>query len=440
MADTKNTTIRGNRAPARLVRYIMNSHKTNPEPGDTDAPKRYVSAWGCKPFEDSSIASMQETLDLFEFGKTTSRVIGYHYIQSFSPGETNPEMAHAVGRELISRLFGDNPCFQIIQGTHLDKGHLHNHFFIMSLSNVDGHRLRNDYNGMVAFYKKAKEISDEICRENHLSVIGETVAYRNADANKNAHYSKWAEEKEHSRSDMPPPIRVKIRRDIDKIIEDHSPDNSESLLLALSDMGYEIKMGKHVAIKSPGGERFIRLRSLGYGYTEEDLASRFRDPESFEKVAAFTKNDIWTLRRDIVVARSSYVPRYVRRPRLIRQHYILLMKLGISYRDLPRSQPVSKTAIYDFRKMTQQFQYMQDNKIMSYQDLVSHTNDLMADRKELIVLQHRMYGDRQSFSDEQRKEVNRKVRESWAALRICQRIGESHAELMERISESLMER
>lgn len=439
MAVLKNKTIRGNRVPARLIRYIMNAYKTSPVPGVEDSPERFVSAWGCAPIEDPAIESMQMTVDLFEPGRTSTRVIGYHYMQSFSPGETDPETAHMIGRQLISRLLGENPDFQIIQGTHLDKGHLHNHFFLMSLSNVDGHRLRSEYKGMVAFYKKAQEISDELCREHHLSVIGETIAHRDKDDDRNAHYADWANEKAQRAGDIPTPVRAKIRRDVDKIIEKNSPVSFEDLLIALAESGYELKHGKHVAIKRPGAERFVRLCSLGYGYSEEDLSNRLQDPELFAKISAFTKDDIWTLRRDIIVSPSARYPRYVRRPRLIRQQYILLMKMGLTYRDLPRGRPVPKAAVDEFRMMTQQYQYMQKNKINTIDALKAHVNDLVHDRTELLALQHRMYVDR-SFSDEQRKEVNEKVRTSWKALRICERIGRSHDDLQEQIQDSLMER
>ena len=435
----KNKTIRGNRAPARLIRYIMNAYKTSADSRVNDSPVRFVSAWGCNPIEDAAIEAMQKTVGLFEPGKTSSRVIGYHYIQSFSPGETDPETAHEIGRQLITRLLGENPDFQIIQGTHLDKGHLHNHFFLMSLSNVDGHRLRSEYKGMVAFYKKAQEISDELCREHHLSVIGETIAHRNKDDDRNAHYADWANEKAKRAGDIPTPVRAKIRRDVDKIIERNSPVSFEDLLIALAESGYEIKHGKHVAIKRPGAERFVRFCSLGYGYSEEDLSERLQDPELFAKISAFTKDDIWPLRREIVVSRTACYPRYVRRPRLIRQQYILLMKMGLTYRDLPRGRPVSKSAVNEFRMLTQQYQYMQKNKINTIDELKAHVNDLVHDRTELLALQHRMYVDR-SFSDEQRKEVNEKVRTSWKALRICERIGRSHDELKEQIKDSLMER
>lgn len=43
------------------------------------------------------------------------------------------------------------------------------------------------------------------------------------------------------------------------------------MLYKLEDAGYEIKRGKYVSLRGKEQKRFIRLRSLGNGYTEDDL-------------------------------------------------------------------------------------------------------------------------------------------------------------------------
>nr|WP_288974545.1 hypothetical protein [uncultured Shuttleworthia sp.] len=45
----------------------------------------------------------------------------------------------------------------------------------------------------------------------------------------------------------------------------------------LEQQGYEIKRGKHPAVRGNGQKRFIRFRSLGEGYTEEDLQKRITE-------------------------------------------------------------------------------------------------------------------------------------------------------------------
>ena len=65
-------------------------------------------------------------------------VLGYHFIQSFQPGEVTPEQAHAVGLEFAKRLFGKR--YEVVISTHLNKHHLHNHLVVNSVSCIDGQK------------------------------------------------------------------------------------------------------------------------------------------------------------------------------------------------------------------------------------------------------------------------------------------------------------
>ena len=58
---------------------------------------------------------------------------------------------------------------------------------------------------------------------------------------------------------------------IDWILKEGSAKDFDELLYKLEDAGYEIKRGKHISLKGKDQKRFIRLRSLGDGYTEDDL-------------------------------------------------------------------------------------------------------------------------------------------------------------------------
>ena len=65
-------------------------------------------------------------------------------------------------------------------------------------------------------------------------------------------------------------MRDVIREDILKCLEQKLAD-FEELLKLLQQEGYEIKRGKHTAICGKEQKRFIRFRSLGEDYTEENL-------------------------------------------------------------------------------------------------------------------------------------------------------------------------
>ena len=111
MAYTKVFAIR-----ARLddrVKYAVNGEKT--ELNVKTSSVRFVTALNCKSAE-TAFEAMRRTKE--KFGKTGG-VLGYHFIQSFAPGEVTPEQAHEIGCEFARRLFGED--FEAVIGTHLDK-------------------------------------------------------------------------------------------------------------------------------------------------------------------------------------------------------------------------------------------------------------------------------------------------------------------------------
>lgn len=61
---------------------------------------------------------------------------------------------------------------------------------------------------------------------------------------------------------------------IDEILT-RKPKDFEAFLALLEAEGYEIKRGKYVSVKGKDQKRFIRLRSLGEGYTEKDIRAIF---------------------------------------------------------------------------------------------------------------------------------------------------------------------
>ena len=88
-------------------------------------------------------------------------------LQSFKPGEASPNQVHIKSAgELARRCLADR--FECTVSTHLDKGHLHNHIVVNSVSFMDGKMFRNDFK---TYYQGIRQISDDLCRQNQLSVI-----------------------------------------------------------------------------------------------------------------------------------------------------------------------------------------------------------------------------------------------------------------------------
>lgn len=156
MAITKIIAIR-DRLDKR-VNYAVNGEKTTLDTGITYAanPEKteqlfFTSAINCESCE-TAFAEMQATKR--RFGKLGG-VVGYHFIQSFAPGEVTPEQAHAIGVVFARRLFGDR--YEVVIGTHLDKAHLHNHVVVNSVSFVDGKKYHSSPG---SYYFEVRSTSD----------------------------------------------------------------------------------------------------------------------------------------------------------------------------------------------------------------------------------------------------------------------------------------
>jgi hypothetical protein len=176
-------------------------------------------------------------------------VIAYQIRQSFRPGEVTPEEANQIGRELAMRWTKGNHAF--IVATHVDKAHIHNHIIFNSTSLDCKKKFRDFRRSGLALQK----VSDIICLQHGLSII-EKKPYK--ERVKNPMYSPHES------------IRDGICASLDAALSRH-PHDFPALLQLLEQSGYEVKHGKHIAVRGKKQKRFIRLDSLGEGYTEADL-------------------------------------------------------------------------------------------------------------------------------------------------------------------------
>ena len=102
-----------------------------------------------------------------EDNDTKGTVLAIHLIQSFLPGEVNPIKAHEIGMELCKKILkGD---YEFVLATHIDRGHIHNHIIFNNVNYKTG----KCYQSNKKTYHKIRYQSDELCKENKLSVIDE---------------------------------------------------------------------------------------------------------------------------------------------------------------------------------------------------------------------------------------------------------------------------
>ena len=244
------------------LRYVCNDKKTDLENAldyiaNKDKTGTLQSAFHCKI--DTAFTDMR-TVKCRWKKDSGNHVQGYHVIFSFKPGEVTPEKAHELGCELVARFLKDE--YQSVVTTHVDKTHLHCHIVFNSVNLITGKMFRDNF---ADYFDGIRKTADEICRENGLSTIKPKGKSRSR--------SEYEAER---RGD--PTLRSLIRCDVDETL-DRARDWNDFLQL-LAKQGYAIKTApryKHTAIRRPGAERFVRLRSLGAQYTEEAIKQRILD-------------------------------------------------------------------------------------------------------------------------------------------------------------------
>ena len=236
----------------RLLDYTQNQDKTEHQ--------LYVTGFNCDP------ANACDAMDATRrrWGKDREgHVLAYHLIQSFSPGEVTPEQAHNIGCEFARRYLAER--YEVTVSTHLDKSHLHNHIVFNSVAFVDGKMYRNQFRD---YYQGIRQISDDLCRENRLKVIDPKGHGKN--------YAEWAAEKAGR-----PTVRGTIRADVDRALK--GAVNWTTFVLTLNQMGYEVSYGhnvKYAKLRPKGSQRAIRFKSLGPGYSEQELRARLEQPKN----------------------------------------------------------------------------------------------------------------------------------------------------------------
>ena len=214
--------------------------------------KKFVTGINCTPENANEIM-----LTLLE-GTSPSEIQCYHGYQSFKPGEVTPDVAHAIGIQLANELWGED--FPVIVATHIDKGHVHNHF-CLSASGFSGRR----YHDCKASYQLMRDASDRLCREYGLSVI------ENPSKDRHKHIAEVHAEKKGI-----PTMRDQIRADIDVVARREF--TIKNFYNRMRSLGYTIEQrGKFLRIKPYGYDKFFRLDKLGKGYTEEDIEARIRN-------------------------------------------------------------------------------------------------------------------------------------------------------------------
>ena len=394
------------------LRYVMNAEKT--VDGATGAV--LVGGINCQP--ETAYRDMMQTKRRWD--KVNRPIQGYHLIHSFAPGEVSPEQAQAIGMELARRLVGDR--FEAVVSTHTDHAHVHCHIVFNSVSCTDGKMFRDNFK---AYFGDIRGHSNDLSRENDLSVI--------EPKGKGKHYAEWDAERNGKET-----VRGLIRQDIDATLRESF--TLQSFFETLQKRGYAVKRGanvKHTAVKPPGSDRFVRLDSLGEGYTVADIRERLNrsrtQPTAPEPQAAAS---LYIPKGRYKVKRRS--PAYGKKQKLSGLRRLYLHYLFLLSPPRPQRRPPPFPLRAEVRKLDQykrQFALLQEYRINNESQLSMLADALQADIDSLVFSWRELYRRQRRGENvnAEIKEISLALRPIRRKLKCCQQVADRIPQIQEHI-------
>ncbi len=246
---------------AGCLKYIANPDKTEEQ--------FYVSSLNCS--ENISVAEQEFCLTYQHYSHKNfyskpnkngkSSVKAFHIIQSFKAEECTADVAHKIGLEWVQSAFGKN--FQAVICTHTDREHIHNHICLCPYD-LDGIKFNSNKKSL----ELIRRISDNICRNYGICEMEKLTSDKNH-ISVGVCYGEWKHKK------FGTSWKEIIRRKIDYLIKNSADLND--LLFQLEQQDFIIKRGKYISVKAPEQQRFVRLKTLGANYSEENISRRILD-------------------------------------------------------------------------------------------------------------------------------------------------------------------
>lgn len=403
-ANPKKTEIFRGDALDRLMHYTQNEDKTEHQ--------LYVTGFNCDPQNACLIMEATKRRWHKDIGHGN---VGYHIIQSFKPGEASPDQVHQIGCELARRCLADR--FECTVSTHLDKGHLHNHIVVNSVSFMDGKMFRNDFK---TYYQGIRKVSDDLCRQNQLSVI-ETDG-------RGISYGEW-----RNRREGKPTLRGMVKADVEMALAESS--DFDDFVGKLQKMGYEVKYGprvKHMAVRHQDSKRFVRLDGVAPQFSESELREFFTQlknlpPEMRQEYQAENQpvQQGWQTTPALPVVRRARCRSRLNRPykkvggiMACYYHYCALLRRSYRGKSGRRCYYLLREDFSKFNRYRRQCDLLWEQKIESTEELRTYKARLTHELEVLTQKRKYLYNHKEALTPDVR---NRRLEELSARMRTVRR-------------------
>ena len=245
----------------RSLQYIVNPVKTD----------NGLLVGGVNCPADAMLAYQQMCETKQYFGKELGRQ-GYHVILSLDKGEGNPQTMYELTEEFIQAFLGDS--YEAVFAVHTDKEHLHSHIIFNSCNMLDGYKYQ---------YKKGdwkaimQPITNQLCEKYGLSVVP-------------AEYVHSDERRTRQENEYQSSLKEVILADAEYCMA--NAENVDEFIWNLRQLGYEVKEGKHIAVKAEGMKKFRRLDTWDDSYSPECIEETLKNLHGEDVTVAPVSDDI----------------------------------------------------------------------------------------------------------------------------------------------------
>jgi hypothetical protein len=316
-----------------------------------------VGGINCLP--EMAYLQMKATKQMF--GKTGGRQ-GYHFVISLKPDEGTPEIMYDIAMRFAKESFRGE--YEAVVAVHTDRNHLHAHIVLNSVNMVTGYKFQYKNGDWKDYFQP---ITNKLCEEYGLHIT--PAEYSKEPANmarpqweREQVFSKWIEQ--------------------DARFCALNAESMEHFIFLLEKSGFEVKQGKHIAVKVLRMKRFKRLDTISEEFSRENLEAMFRYGEPGEVTP---------------VAHTMQVP-IVRKATLTpyqRKCYTRMYRLRLA--DKKRFTYKSAYLYEQIRKMhelQEEYLVVVKYEVKSFADLVQLKYRLQRVDEELCKAQKEMYRDR----------------------------------------------
>lgn len=297
------------------------------------------------------------------FGKTGGRQ-GYHFVISLKPREGTPEIMYDIAMRFAEETFAGE--YEAVVAVHTDREHLHAHIIINSVNMVTGYKFQcRDGDWKYKF----QPITNKLCEEYGLYI---TPAEYSKEP-KNMARPQW--EREQAFSEW-------IKQDA--LFCAISAENMEHFIFLLEKLGFEVKQGKHIAVKVPGMKRFKRLDTISEDLSRESLEAMFRYGDA--SLASPVNRTV-----SLLPVRKAVLTPYQRKCYARMYRLRLAEKKRFTYKSAYLYEQIRK-----MHELQEEYLVVVKYDVKSYGDLFRLKLRLQQVDEELCKVQKEMYRDRAS--------------------------------------------